>query len=60
MVRDLTTSETETGNVYVVAPVPASVQKAMNVTDEGSHHRVCEAGAAGKQDGADAAAGRAS
>ena len=32
VVRDLTTSETETGNVYVVAPVPASVQKAMNVT----------------------------
>ena len=32
VVRDLTTSETETGNVYVVAPVPPSVQKAMNVT----------------------------
>ena len=32
VVRDLTTSQTETGNVYVVAPVPASVQKAMNVT----------------------------
>ena len=32
VVRDLTTSETETGNVYVVAPVPASVAKAMNVT----------------------------
>jgi hypothetical protein len=32
VVRDLTTRETETGNVYVVAPVPASVQKAMNVT----------------------------
>jgi hypothetical protein len=31
VVRDLTTSETETGNVYVVAPVPPSVQKAMNV-----------------------------
>src|SRR4029077_18005924 len=31
VVRDLTTSETETGNVYVVAPVPSSVQKAMNV-----------------------------
>ena len=26
VVRDLTTTETETGNVYVVAPVPASVQ----------------------------------
>jgi hypothetical protein len=32
VVRDLTTDETETGNVYVVAPVPPSVQKAMNVT----------------------------
>ena len=32
VVRDLTTSETETGNVYVVVPVPPSVQKAMNVT----------------------------
>ncbi len=32
VVRDLTTTETETGNVYVVAPVPASVQKAMVVT----------------------------
>jgi len=31
VVRDLTTSETETGNVYVVVPVPPSVQKAMNV-----------------------------
>jgi hypothetical protein len=31
VVRDLTTRETETGNVYVVVPVPASVQKAMNV-----------------------------
>jgi hypothetical protein len=26
VIRDLTTTETETGNVYVVAPVPASVQ----------------------------------
>ena len=32
VVRDLTTSETETGNVYVVAPVPPSVQTAMNVS----------------------------
>ena len=31
VVRDLTTSETETGNVYVVAPVPASVQAAIKV-----------------------------
>ena len=27
-VRDLTTTETETGNVYVVVPVPASVRSA--------------------------------
>lgn len=32
VIRDLTTSETETGNVYVVAPVPSSVQKAITVT----------------------------
>ena len=32
VVRDLTTGETETGNVYVVAPVPPTVRKAMNVT----------------------------
>jgi hypothetical protein len=30
-VRDLTTVETETGSVYVVMPVPASVQKAITV-----------------------------
>jgi hypothetical protein len=32
VVRDLTTDMTETGNVYVIAPVPASVKKAMTVT----------------------------
>jgi hypothetical protein len=32
VLRDLTTNVTETGNVYVVAPVPASVQAAMQVT----------------------------
>jgi hypothetical protein len=32
VVRDLTTNVTETGDVYVVAPVPASVQTAINVT----------------------------
>jgi hypothetical protein len=32
VVRDLTTDVTETGNVYVVAPVPASVKKAIAVT----------------------------
>jgi hypothetical protein len=30
--RDLTTVETETGSVYIVMPVPASVQAAMTVT----------------------------
>ena len=35
VVRDLTTLETETGDVYVVAPVPASVQAAIKPT------RVC-------------------
>jgi hypothetical protein len=32
VVRELTTDVTETGNVYVIAPVPASVKKAINVT----------------------------
>ena len=31
VVRDVTTKETETGSVYVVMPVPASVQKAITV-----------------------------
>ena len=34
VVRDLTTTQTETGNVYVVAPVPPSVTAAMKVTGE--------------------------
>src|SRR5436190_21217940 len=34
VVRDLTTTETETGNVYVVAPVPASVRTAIKVTGQ--------------------------
>jgi hypothetical protein len=34
VVRDVTRRETETGNVYVVAPVPPSVQKAMNVAEK--------------------------
>src|SRR5215468_774771 len=34
VVRDLTTDVTETGNVYVVAPVPASVRTAMKVTEQ--------------------------
>jgi hypothetical protein len=32
VIRDLTTDVTETGNVYVVAPVPASVRAAIKVT----------------------------
>jgi hypothetical protein len=32
VVRDLTTVETETGQVYVVMPVPASVRSAITVT----------------------------
>ena len=31
VVRDLTTTLTETGNVYVVAPMPASVQAAISL-----------------------------
>src|SRR6476646_5357349 len=34
VVRDLTTDVTETGNVYVVAPVPASVQAIIKVTGQ--------------------------
>src|SRR5881397_3124936 len=34
VVRDLTTTQTETGNVYVVAPVPASVRTAMKLTGQ--------------------------
>ena len=37
VVRDLTTDLTETGNVYVVAPVPASVQAAEKVTGQLPH-----------------------
>ncbi len=34
VVRSLTTDQTETGNVYVVAPVPPSVKAAMHPTSE--------------------------
>ncbi len=37
VVRDLTTTETETGNVYVVVPVPASVKAAIKVTGQLPH-----------------------
>jgi len=34
VVRDLTTEQTETGNVYVIAPVPASVRAALRPTGQ--------------------------
>jgi len=34
VLRDLTTTQTETGNVYVVAPVPASVRTAIKATGQ--------------------------
>jgi len=37
MIRDLTTKQTETGNVYVVAPVPASVKAAIKANGEMPH-----------------------
>jgi hypothetical protein len=37
IVRDLTTTQTETGNVYVVAPVPATVQAAIKPKGEMPH-----------------------
>jgi hypothetical protein len=37
VVRDLTTNVTETGDVYVVAPVPASVEAAIQVTGQLPH-----------------------
>jgi hypothetical protein len=37
VIRELTTNVTETGNVYVVAPVPASVQTAEKVTGQIPH-----------------------
>ncbi len=37
VIRDLTTTVTETGNVYVVAPVPASVQAAKRASGQLPH-----------------------
>lgn len=37
VVRDVITTQTETGNVYVVAPVPASVQMAIKATGQLPH-----------------------
>ncbi len=60
VVRDLTTDVTETGNVYVVAPVPASVKTAIKLTGQIPHGVFAKNGAAGRQVGAHAADGRAS
>ena len=60
VVRDLTTNETETGNVYVVAPVPASVQAAIKVTGQLPRGVIAKTEPAVKQVGAHAAVGRAS
>ena len=42
VVRDLTTTQTETGNVYVVAPVPASVKAAIKVTGQLPHEVIAK------------------
>lgn len=46
IIRDLTTAQTETGNVYVVAPVPASVKAAMQVTAQLPHEVIAKQEAA--------------
>ena len=43
VVRDLTTNVTETGNVYVVAPVPASVRAAIKPTGQLPHFEIAKA-----------------
>ena len=48
VVRDLTTTQTETGNVYVVAPVPASLQTATKVTGQLPHGVVAKEEPAGQ------------
>ena len=60
VVRDLTTDETETGNVYVVAPVPASVKKAITVTGQIPKGVFAKPEAGGEQVGAHTATRRAS
>ena len=42
VVRDLTTAQTESGNVYVVAPVPESVQAAIKVKGELPHEVIAK------------------
>jgi hypothetical protein len=48
VVRDLTTVETETGSVYVVMPVPASVRAAIQVAAQQPPARKSEEAAAGQ------------
>ena len=43
VVRDLTTEQTETGNVYVVAPVPASVRAAIKPAAPVPHEMMAKA-----------------
>ena len=43
VVRDLTTDQTETGNVYVVAPVPASVRAAIKPAAPAPHEMMAKA-----------------
>ena len=43
VVRDLTTTVTETGDVYVVAPVPASIQAAIPVSQKLPHEMMAKA-----------------
>ncbi len=43
VVRDLTTEVTETGNVYVIAPVPASIEKAIKPAGQPLHGVVAKA-----------------
>jgi hypothetical protein len=43
VVRDLTTNVTETGNVYVVAPVPASVKAAIHPTGQLPREEIAKA-----------------
>jgi hypothetical protein len=43
VIRNLTTTQTETGDVYVVAPVPPSVKAAMHVTEQLPHEVMAKA-----------------
>ena len=58
VVRDLTTAVTETGNVYVVAPVPASAVSAIKPTAQPPAWGHREGDTPSRQIGADPAVGR--